>query len=42
MVENKDLYRDKDDFCIFLDKNFLYSNVKDFMFYKYVYILADG
>ena len=38
-VENKDLYRNRDDF-----RFFIFFNVKDFIFYKYtceMYILAD-
>ena len=38
MVENQDLYKNRDDFLIFLYKKILFFNVKDFIFYKYVYL----
>ena len=34
IVGNQDLYGNKDDFRIFLNKKFLYLNIKDFKFYE--------
>ena len=35
IVENQDLYRNRDDFIYFLNKKFLYFDLKYFIFSKY-------
>ena len=37
IVENEDLYKNKDDFWFFSDtKKLLFFNLKDFIFYKHI------